>query len=73
MTHSTIPVIFFHGETDDFVPCEMSRINYEACTTRKTLVTIPGAGHGLSYPLDPPRYLQAVREFFPSSDEADAC
>ena len=26
----TLPVIFFHGEADDFVPCEMSRINYKA-------------------------------------------
>ena len=28
-----VPVIFFHGENDDFVPCSMSRENYEACAT----------------------------------------
>lgn len=60
----TVPVILFHGESDDFVPCEMSRINYDACATRKMLVTVPGAGHGLSYPMAPETYLDALREFF---------
>lgn len=60
----TVPVIFFHGENDDYVPCEMSRINYEACAARKRLVTVPGAGHGLSYPVAPETYLNALKEFF---------
>ncbi len=60
----TVPVIFFHGEEDDFVPCEMSRVNFNACPTRKQLITVPGAGHGLSYPKDPERYLKALDEFF---------
>lgn len=64
VTRSTVPIIFIHGEDDDFVPCEMSRINYEACISRKMLVTIPGAGHGLSYPVDPDKYLNALKEFF---------
>ena len=64
LKNSRLPVIFFHGESDDFVPCEMSRINYEACTSRKMLVTIPGAGHGLCYLVEPETYLEALREFF---------
>lgn len=60
----TVPVIFFHGEDDDFVPCQMSRDVYEACTARKRLVTIPGAGHGLSYAIDPAQYLKELRAFF---------
>lgn len=64
MKNCKVPVIFFHGESDDFVPCDMSRINYEACTSRKMLVTIPGAGHGLSYAVDPQTYLQKLRQFF---------
>lgn len=59
-----VPVIFFHGEEDEFVPCDMSRVNYEACRAKKKLVTVPGAGHGLSFPVDPEGYLSAVREFF---------
>lgn len=59
-----VPVIFFHGEADDFVPCSMSRENYEACGSRKMIVTIPEAGHGLSYPTEPDAYVQALLEFF---------
>ena len=42
----------------------MSRKNYEACASRKAIVTIPGAGHGLCYPVDRQRYLDSLREFF---------
>ena len=60
-----VPVILYHGEDDDFVPCDMSRRNYEACNTRKAFITIPGAGHGLAYAVQPEYYLQTLREFFP--------
>ena len=60
----TVPVIFFHGQEDDFVPCDMSREIYEACASRKRLVTVPGAGHGLSFPVDRKRYLKEVADFF---------
>lgn len=59
-----VPVIFFHGESDDFVPCSMSQALYDACGSRKKLVTVPGAGHGLAYPVDQEGYLAALREFF---------
>lgn len=62
--NARVPVIFFHGEDDDFVPCHMSREMYDACTAEKRLVTVPGAGHGLSYPIAPELYLTALREFF---------
>ena len=58
-----VPVIFFHGENDDFVPCEMSKINYEACKSIKRLVLVEGAGHGLSYCVAPERYLQELKSF----------
>ncbi len=61
---ATLPTIFFHGEADAYVPCEMSRRNFEACKAPKRILTIPGAGHGLSYPVAPEEYLQALREFF---------
>ena len=59
-----VPVIFFHGEEDAFVPCEMSKVNYDACTGKKRIMTVPGAGHGLSYPVAPEEYLKAMQEFF---------
>lgn len=64
MEKAKVPVIFYHGEADDFVPCDMSRRNFEACASRKRLVTIPGAGHGLSYLVDPERYLKELDTFF---------
>ena len=61
-----VPVIFFHGEEDGFVPCEMSVRNFEACAApRKKLVTIPGADHGLSYPVDKETYLRELGDFYP--------
>ena len=64
MKTCTVPVIFFHGEADDYVPCYMSRDIYELCTSPKKLVTIPGAGHGLVYLVDNQKYFQSVVEFF---------
>lgn len=63
MKRCTIPIIFAHGEADNFVPCYMSRENYEACTAPKAIITVPGAAHGLSYPVDPEAYLSTLREF----------
>ena len=65
-----VPVIFYHGESDDFVPCYMSKENFDACASSKKLVTIPGAGHGLCYPVDPDKYLSALRNFFAEESTA---
>ena len=65
MKDCTVPVVFIHGEADDFVPCEMSRRNYDACAAPKRLFTVPGAGHGLAYVIDPEGYLNTLTEFAP--------
>ena len=65
MKNCKIPVIFYHGDADSFVPCEMSVRNYEACASRKMLVTVEGADHGLAYPTDKEKYLTTLAEFFP--------
>jgi fermentation-respiration switch protein FrsA (DUF1100 family) len=59
-----VPVISFHGQADDYVPAWMSRVNYEACASRKQLVLIPGAGHGLAFPVDQDGYVKELYEFF---------
>ena len=59
-----VPVIFFHGEADDYVPCYMSREVYNLCISPKKLVTIPNAGHGLVYLVDNQKYFQSIIEFF---------
>lgn len=60
-----VPVIFFHGDKDDYVPCYMSRENFDACPCVKRLVITPGAGHGMCYLVDQEGYLQPLREFAP--------
>ncbi len=60
---NTRPVLFLHGEADSFVPCYMSRQNYEACTAPKELITVKGADHGKSYLVEPERCMNALKSF----------
>ena len=60
-----IPVIFFHGDEDKYVPCYMSRENYDACASeKKRLVITKGAGHGLCFMVDMDGYFREVEDFF---------
>ncbi len=60
---SPIPVLFIHGDTDDYVPCEMSVRNFEACTAEKELLVVKGAGHGLAYLVDRDGYVNTLKTF----------
>ncbi len=60
---STTPIVFIHGDTDDFVPYDMSVQLYKACSSKKRLVTIENAGHGLAFPVDRQGYIDALRDF----------
>ena len=58
------PIIFVHGDTDSFVPFEMSERLYNECNCeKKRLVTINGAGHGLAYPVGRDEYIEELRKF----------
>lgn len=48
-----VPVLFVHGTADGFVPCEMTKRNYEYCIAEKKLLLIDGADHGTSYIVNP--------------------
>ena len=64
MKRCTVPVVFAHGDTDDFVPYDMSVRLYDACVSpKKKLVTIHGAGHGLAFPVGRDEYVNALAEF----------
>lgn len=49
LKHTDRPVLFIHGEADNFVPVYMSKKNAEACASEHELVFVPNAGHGASY------------------------
>jgi len=58
-----IPILLIHGDDDRFVPCDMSRKIYAACTALAELAIFPGAGHGLSYFTDTALYERVVHDF----------
>ncbi|MBQ9279708.1 MAG: hypothetical protein IJ215_01485 [Clostridia bacterium] len=58
-----IPILFVHGEEDDYVPKENSFRNYEEYAGTKKLVLFPKANHGTSYLVDPKKYVKMVEEF----------
>lgn len=61
---SKVPIIFIHGDQDSIVPCDMSNKLYEACTSRKKIVTIEGSDHGVSYLVNPEKYINELNDFF---------
>lgn len=61
---STLPMLFIHGDADDFVPTDMVYPLYEAKTQGdKELWVVPGAAHALSYRDNREEYTRRVREF----------
>ena len=61
--HANVPILIIHGEDDRFVPAYMSEPMAAANPILVTRVTFAGAGHGMSYLMDTPRY-QAMTEAF---------
>ena len=67
---ASVPILFIHGEEDDFVPCGMVYELYDACQTEKKVVIVEGAGHVESCYRNPELYEAAIEEFiFPMMDE----
>lgn len=58
------PILMIHGKADDFVPCHMTEESFAAYAGPKELITVEGAGHGMSYMTDPARVRTALTDFF---------
>ena len=63
MRNCGVPVLFIHGDADYFVPCEMGKQCYEACSAQKKLVLVKDAAHGMSYCVDNELYEKEITEF----------
>ena len=63
LAHSRLPVLMVHGVDDGFVPCEMTRQGYAACTGEKQVLLVEGADHALSFLVDGERYKEMVLTF----------
>lgn len=62
-----VPVLIIHGEDDKLVPCQMSVTMQNENAETVTILTVPQAGHGLSYLVDSDIYARAVRIFVEKS------
>ncbi len=61
---SELPLLILHGEADDFVPVDFGRRIFAASSSKdKTLITVKGARHGLSYFNDEEKCEKALDDF----------
>lgn len=58
-----LPMLFIHGDKDDFVPTQMVYQLYEAKPEPKELWIVPEADHARSYLLYPEEYTHRVKTF----------
>ncbi len=58
-----VPVLFFHGQKDSFVPLEMSEHLYDKIRAPKRLVEIEDADHVEGYNLAPSVYTKEIQSF----------
>lgn len=58
-----LPMLFIHGDADDYVPTRMVYPLYEAKPGEKELWVVPGASHANSYRDNPEEYTRRVGAF----------
>ena len=58
-----LPMLFIHGEKDDYVPTWMVYDLYEAKPVPKELWVVPDADHATSYKLNKKAYTEKVKQF----------
>ena len=61
--HARLPILLIHGEADHVVPCDMAMALRDACAAEVHLLTVPGAGHGISWYVDMSAYQAALLNF----------
>lgn len=60
---SKTPILFIHGDEDDFVPYKMMDELYNATSSDKEKLTVKGAGHAKSSKVDPYLYWSTIENF----------
>lgn len=58
-----VPILYIHGNADQFVPTKMSHELYENTKSDAELIIVDGAGHGESFVIDQTRYKEKLRTF----------
>ena len=63
LKNTNLPILLIHGLEDDFVPCENSKRVFENYTGPKEIQLFPSANHGMSYLVNPKKYVKIIKEF----------
>jgi hypothetical protein len=58
-----IPILFFHGDSDNVVPIRLGRALYQAAPNPKEFVVIQGAGHNDTYIIGGEKYFDRLEAF----------
>ena len=61
--NSEIPILFIHGKSDTFVPCEMSGLAFANATEKSKIVLIEDAEHGMGFLVDTVSVKSALSQF----------
>lgn len=60
---SQTPILYIHGDQDDFVPYYMMEELYNATNSEKEMLTIKGAEHAKASEVDPETYWTTINNF----------
>ena len=63
LKEAKVPVLFIHGDKDNFVPLEASKKNYEVCSNKKMLHIFPGCYHAGCFINNKEEYTKLVIDF----------
>lgn len=65
LTNSSIPILFVHGQSDDFIPPSHTEFLYDICSSpAKQLLLIEGAPHCMSFLIGRAQYTRSLEQFF---------
>ncbi len=60
---SKTPILFIHGEADDYVPFKMHKKLYKSAGCEKESYTVENAGHCMSFKTDKNEYFRTISAF----------
>jgi len=60
---TSVPILYIHGESDTFVPTELTKDLYQHTSSDAELYLVPNANHGESIALDEDKYKMKIDQF----------
>ena len=63
LNNCKVPILFIHGDSDNFVPFSMLNELYEHAGSTKQKLIIEGASHGACLGKNPKIYLETIEKF----------